>query len=37
MVQIIRLNTLLDTMIIRPLCVKLPKMTDYAKKFEFNF
>ena len=33
-IQRIRLNTLLD--IIRPLCVKLPLMTGYAKKIEFN-
>ena len=25
-----------DNDVIRPLCVKLPQMTDYAKKFEFN-
>ena len=25
-----------DNDVIRPLCVKLPQMTGYAKKFEFN-
>ena len=25
-----------DNGVIRPLCVKLPQMTGYAKKFEFN-
>ena len=25
-----------DNDIIRPLCVKLPEMIDYGKKFEFN-
>ena len=25
-----------DNDVIRPLCVKLPQVTDYAKKFEFN-
>ena len=36
MVQRIHLNTLLDTMIMMLLCIKLPQMTGYAKKFEFN-
>ena len=36
MVQRIHLNTLLDTMIMMLLCIKLPQMTGYTKKFEFN-
>ena len=38
MLQKIHLNTLLDTMndndVIRPLCIKLPHMTGYVRKFE---
>ena len=39
MVQRIHLNTLLDITlmdIIRPLCIKLPQMTGYARKFNEN-
>ena len=40
MVQKIHLNTLLDTMdendVSRPLCMKLPQMIDYVRKFEGN-
>ena len=34
LVQKIHLNTLLDTMIVRPLCIKLPQMIDYVQKLE---
>ena len=36
LVQEIHLNTLLDTMIIRPLCIKLPQMIGYVKTLEGN-
>ena len=37
MVQKINLNALLGTMImITPLCIKLPQMIDYVRKFEGN-
>ena len=38
MVQKIHLNTLLDTIIMKmmPLCIKLPQMIGYVKKFEGN-
>ena len=34
--QRIHLDILLDTVIMM-LCIKLPQMTGYAKKLEFNF
>ena len=42
MVQRIHINTLLDVMllkdndVIRPLCVRLPQITGYARKFDEN-
>ena len=36
LVQKIHLNTLLDTIITRPLYIKLPQIIGYVKKFEGN-